>query len=168
MNSLSPIFYQLSPRLREEGPSEAVRKADPKGILASGQLHPGFRNKLERLIERASQNGLQLLVQEGYRSPEAQAKIPAGNTRAKPGYSFHNYGLAADIVFADERGRPSWSERHDWQALGRLGKELGLEWGGDWSRIVDRPHFQYVPSRAIGEIRRLYEEGGMPKVWNAY
>jgi len=168
MNALSPVFYQLAPRIREEGPSEAVRKADPKNILGSGKLHPGFRNKLESLIERASQSGLQILVHQGYRSPEDQSKIPAGNTRAKPGFSFHNYGLAADVVFADERGRPSWGEHHDWKALGRLGKELGLEWGGNWKTIVDRPHFQHVSSREIGEVRRLYQEGGLQKVWNAY
>lgn len=74
-------------------------------------------------------------------------------TRAKPGTSPHNYGLAFDVCFEgadpyldagkkERKGRlhPTWFE------LGQLGESLGLSWGGplgpdddlDW----DAPHFQ--------------------------
>lgn len=167
MNTISSIACAYAPPLREPGVSEAVQKADPKNILVSGQLHPSFRGKLERLIERASAEGLMLHVHEGYRSHEAQAKIPASNTRAKPGFSLHNYGLAADLTFRDEKGRPSWDERHDWKRLGELGKDLGLTWGGDWKRLLDRPHFQHVPNDRLSEIRQLYQEGGLARVWES-
>ena len=165
MNTLSSIAFLKRPEAPDAGPSEAVRKADPKNILGSGQLHPVLRQKLEALIEAADKQGMSLYVQEGYRSSAAQAKIPSANTHARPGFSFHNYGLAADIVFRDGSGRPSWSENHDWKKLGELGRNAGLEWGGDWRSLKDRPHFQYSPHHGIGEVRQLYQEGGLKRVW---
>lgn len=148
---------------------EAVRKADPKDILHSGQLHPELVRRAERLIEKASSQGFNLYVFEGYRSMERQAQLLAGGkgvTNAKPGNSFHNYGLAVDIVFKDAQGRPSWSESHDWQTLGRLGKEEGLVWGGDWKKPVDRSHFQLVPNDQISTVRKLTGEIGIEKMWD--
>jgi peptidoglycan L-alanyl-D-glutamate endopeptidase CwlK len=164
MTTVSSVPFLQVPPLRDTR-SEAVRKADPKNILGSGRLHPVLSRKIEQLIDNAAAQGLDLYVQEGFRSAEAQARIPSANTRAKPGYSFHNFGLAADIVFRGETGGPSWSENHDWKRLGELGKSVGLEWGGDWKSIQDRPHFQYSPHHGIGEIRQLYQEGGLKRVW---
>lgn len=164
MTTVSSVAFLQVPPLRDDR-SEAVRKADPKNILGSGQLHPAFSRKIGELIDKAAAHGLELYVQEGYRSPEAQAKIPSANTRAKPGFSFHNYGLAADIVFRNNTGGPSWDEKHDWKRLGELGRTIGLEWGGDWKSIKDRPHFQYSPHHGIGEIRHFYQEGGLRRVW---
>lgn len=165
MTPLSSIAFTFAPPLREPGVSEAVRQADPKNILGSGRLHPTLRSKVERLIDHAAAQGLPLSITDGYRSFEAQSKIPAANTNAKPGFSFHNYGLAVDIAFRDGKGHPSWSENHDWKRLGELGKNLGLSWGGDWKRRVDRPHFQLVPNDRLSEIRKLYQEGGLTRVW---
>jgi hypothetical protein len=164
MTTVSSVPFLQVPPLRDDR-SEAVRKADPKNILGSGQLHPVVREKIERLIDNAAAQGMDLYVQEGYRSSEAQAKIPSANTRAKPGYSFHNYGLAADIVFRNGTDGPSWDEKHNWKKLGELGKNVGLDWGGDWQHLKDRPHFQYSPHHEIGEIRQLYQEGGLKRVW---
>jgi peptidoglycan L-alanyl-D-glutamate endopeptidase CwlK len=33
--------------------------------------------------------------------------------------------------------------------VGVLGMELGLEWGGNWTSIVDQPHFQLRPAWAV-------------------
>ncbi|MFO1519207.1 MAG: M15 family metallopeptidase [bacterium] len=145
-----------------------IRPADPKNILKSGKLHPELVRRVERLIENAQRNGLNVYVSEGFRSEEQQMKLlhsGRGVTRAKPGYSFHNYGLAVDVVFQDKKGRPSWREEHDWKKLGQLGKEVGLEWGGDWKSLRDRPHFQLVPNGEIGHVRKAYRQGGLQKVW---
>jgi len=140
-------------------------RADPKNVLQSGRLHPTLRSKVERLIQLAEAQGMHLRVVEGYRSFEQQAKISGAYTRAKPGYSFHNYGLAVDLVFRDGKGGPSWSEKHDWKRLGEMGKSLGLSWGGDWKHLVDRPHFQLVPNHRLSEVRQLYQQGGLSRVW---
>lgn len=166
MQSISSVMSLLVPNIPDHR-SDAVRRADPKNILGSGRLHPEFSRRLEQLIERAASEGMDLYVQEGYRSPEAQAKISPSHTNAKPGYSFHNYGLAADIVFRNKTGGPSWAENHDWKRLGELGKSVGLEWGGDWRHLKDRPHFQFSSHQGIGEIRQHFLEGGLKRVWES-
>ena len=47
------------------------------------------------------------------------------------------------------------------------GMDLGLEWGGNWTSIVDQPHFQLRPAWAaaltqremLAELRRRVAEG---------
>lgn len=60
--------------------------------------------------------------------------------------SSHQYGLAVDVVpFA--AGKPRWEiAEADWQRLGRLAREFGLVWGGDWSGFRDRPHVEWPRS----------------------
>ena len=148
--------------------SEAVRRADPKNILRSGHIHPELARRIERLIEDAAGQGMGLYVEEGYRSPERQAQLihdSRGVTHARPGYSFHNYGLAVDITFRNAKGGPSWSESHDWKKLGELGKKQGLFWGGDWKHPVDRTHFQLLPNDQISRVRQLTHEVGLQKMW---
>jgi peptidoglycan L-alanyl-D-glutamate endopeptidase CwlK len=50
--------------------------------------------------------------------------------------------------------------------VGKIGKDLGLEWGGDWKTMKDLPHFQLRPQWAaklkepemIEELRRRREK----------
>ena len=36
------------------------------------------------------------------------------------------------------------NDAEKFKKMGRLGKQVGLEWGGDFKDIVDYPHFQYT------------------------
>ena len=46
-----------------------------------------------------------------------------------------------------------------YKAVGALGEELGLEWGGNWQTLVDQPHFQLRPhwARELTERQMLAE-----------
>ena len=33
--------------------------------------------------------------------------------------------------------------------VGVLGTDLGLDWGGNWTSIVDQPHFQLRPAWSV-------------------
>jgi peptidoglycan L-alanyl-D-glutamate endopeptidase CwlK len=76
----------------------------------------------------------------------AQGRSKPGKvvTWAKPGSSAHNFGLAFDFVPL-RFGKPVWGTKGAdlalWQRCGQLGEQLGLEWGGRWTK-VDMPHFQ--------------------------
>lgn len=97
---------------------------------------------------------------QGSRSPEEQQALKdsgRGVTNAPALLSFHNYGLAFDIVPAAYLNEPDWNPEGDlWPFIGALGKSLGLEWGGDWSD-PDRPHFQ-LTAAPIEELKAYWEK----------
>ena len=76
-------------------------------------------------------------------------------TKAKGGQSYHNYGLAIDIVLIiDKDGNGSYETaswdvktdfdgdgKADWMEIVAIFKRYGWEWGGDW-KFYDAPHFQ--------------------------
>jgi peptidoglycan LD-endopeptidase CwlK len=81
------------------------------------------------------------------------------------GFSNHNFGIAFDIgVF--EAGKYV-EESTKYKAVGVLGSELGLEWGGNWKTIQDEPPFQLRPGWAadlserdmLAELRSRKDSG---------
>lgn len=135
-------------------------------------LEPRFAEKVLALLTMASAAGMQVDAHMGMRTWEKQEAIYAqGRTRpgkivtnAKPGFSWHNYGLAVDVVFK-KGGAWSWSEEHPWAKLGALGKQCGLEWGGDWKTSKDRPHFQFTGGLSIRDALRAYITRKLESVW---
>ncbi len=95
------------------------------------------------------QHGYEMVLVEGYRSPERQNQLAARGqhvTRARAGRSWHQYGLAADSAFMRD-GKLVISERDPWamrgyQLYGQVAKEAGLVWGGDWTSIKDLMHVE--------------------------
>jgi peptidoglycan L-alanyl-D-glutamate endopeptidase CwlK len=98
-------------------------------------------------------------------------------TNAKGGQSYHNYGLAVDIVLLkDTNGdgtfeTASWETNvdfdgdgvADWVEVVRIFKEFGWEWGGDW-KFSDKPHFQKTLGKSIRELQVMAkDEKGYPK-----
>ncbi len=103
--------------------------------------------------------GARLRLAYVYRTPEEQYALFNKRpkvTNAKGWQSIHNYGLAFDIVLLyDNNGdgkfeEASWSmirdfdkdSKADWMEVTNLFKSRGWEWGGDWKRFKDAPHFQ--------------------------
>ena len=127
------------------------------GLLA---VQPLVRRKAEQLIERMFAKGRAVMVYQGYRSEEEQNYLYAQGrsrkgpivTNARGGESLHNYGVAIDVVFL-VNGHPSWDNGHDWNLLGKEGKTLGFEWGGDWKEFPDRPHFQFMGSYTLDDFK---------------
>jgi len=62
-------------------------------------------------------------------------------TYAIGGKSIHNFHKAFDLV--EIKGRSALWTNSNWNTIGSFGKSFGFEWGGDWKRPVDKPHFQY-------------------------
>ncbi len=97
----------------------------------------------------------------------AQGRTRPGRivTNARAGFSNHNFGIAFDIgVF---EGTKYLDESPKYKAVGILGMDLGLEWGGNWKTIVDQPHFQLRPKWAaemkerdmLAELRTRNDSG---------
>ncbi len=101
----------------------------------------------------------------------AQGRTTKGEivTKARAGRSYHNYGLAIDIVLIIDTNKDgtfdtaNWQTNvdfdgdgiADWQEVVTIFKEYGWEWGGDW-RFSDTPHFQKTMGKSIEELLRLY------------
>lgn len=85
-------------------------------------------------------------------------------TKAQAGLSFHNYGMAIDIVLVLDGKEASWDEKtdfdgdhkSDWQEIVTIFKQHGWEWGGDW-KFVDMPHFQKTFGKSVRELLALYD-----------
>lgn len=125
------------------------------------------------LYFKARGNGITVNIISGLRTFEeqdalyAQGRTSPGNivTNARAGHSVHNFGLAFDVgVFEGSRFQ---GESPKYKAVGALGLELGLEWGGNWKTIVDEPHFQLRPTWArkltqrqmLAQLRKRLTEG---------
>ena len=79
-----------------------------------------------------------------YRTPEEQSKLFKQRpkvTNANSWQSIHNYGLAFDIVLIID-GKASWNVGKEWKMIANFFKSKGWEWGGDWIKFKDAPHFQ--------------------------
>lgn len=136
-------------------------------------LYPPFQEKVWQLLADAKVNKLpEVGIFQGYRSwgeqdaLYAQGRTKPGKivTKAKGGQSWHNFGIAVDMVFK-EKGQWSWSAGFPWYKIGALGKKLGLEWGGDWESFQDKPHFQWPTKLTLAQAREFYHKGGLEEVW---
>jgi peptidoglycan L-alanyl-D-glutamate endopeptidase CwlK len=45
-------------------------------------------------------------------------------------------------------GNRYFGDSPKYKAVGVIGMDLGLEWGGSWKTIIDQPHFQLRPEWA--------------------
>ncbi len=139
--------------------------ADERSERNIATLLPQVQPLARTLVESAAAIGIAIKVISGTRTYEEQnALYEQGRTQpgrivtnARGGYSNHNFGVAFDIgVF--EGGR-YLDESPAYKAVGAIGKQLGLDWGGDWKSIQDEPHFELRPSwaREMSESAMLAE-----------
>ncbi|MDD3793830.1 MAG: M15 family metallopeptidase [Candidatus Gracilibacteria bacterium] len=88
-----------------------------------------------------------------------QGRTSPGNivTSVKGGDSYHNYGLAFDIVEIDKNGKVNYD--FDRNKVSKIGKEIGFEWGGDWKKSIDKPHFQKTYGFTTNELKKIVNDG---------
>ena len=112
------------------------------------KLHPWLKYKLSLFLNRCAKDGIYLIITEGFRTVEyqdslyAQGRTKKGKivTNAKGKYyqSQHQWGIAFDIAINDTK---LLYDTATIKKVAKIGKKLGLAWGGDWVSPVDMPHF---------------------------
>ncbi len=121
-----------------------------------------------QLIKRAVAQGINAKVISGSRTYAEQNELYAQGrtkpgqivTKARGGHSWHNFGLAFDIGIFSSDSKIYYGDSASYAMCGQIGKELGLQWGGDWQDFQDEPHFQYNPvGYSLAELRQRTEEG---------
>lgn len=143
-------------------------KAKSKSRLVG--LQPAVLAATIALIERSYARGVPIVITQGLRTIEEQNGLYAQGrskpgvivTNARGGYSFHNFGLAVDFALLLPDGRQvSWDMRRDgdgdrtadWMEVVQEAKALGFEWGGDWIKFKDYPHFQMDFGLSMANLR---------------
>lgn len=139
-------------------------------------LNSKFRAQAEEFLAAAQticqSHGVTLEVISGLRSWEQQAALYAQGrttpgrivTKARPGSSWHNYGLAIDLgifaggVYLDDAD-PKRADRI-YAALGKLAESRGIEWAGNWKRFTETPHFQNRFGMSIAQAKAKLREVG--------
>jgi len=113
--------------------------------------------------------GVSVEIISGLRSWQAQAALYAQGrtkpgpivTNAKPGSSWHNYGLAIDLglfkagKYLDEAS-PAQADKL-YAEIGKIAAKHGIEWGGTWVKFKDTPHFQVTFGKTLAELRAKME-----------
>ena len=122
------------------------------------QLHPRLQEKFKLLQKKCAQKGITIRATECLRTAKEQDALYAKgrtapgpkvtNASGKDAKSMHQWGVAVDIVIdmdTDKDGDVDIRDLYNvklMNVVGKLGQSIGLEWGGSWKSIVDKPHFQ--------------------------
>ena len=141
-----------------------------------GSLNKKALAKLEPFIVQVelmlAPKGVTVEVISGLRSWSAQAALYASGrtkagpivTKAKPGSSWHNYGLAIDLglfkggVYLDEK-KPAEADKL-YAEIGKLAASMGIEWAGTWKTFAETPHFQVTFGLSLAQARERMEANG--------
>ena len=156
------IYAALVPTRHAENatPATAISRVDERSERVIATLLPEVRPIARTLVQKAAANGIEIKVISGHRSYAEQDALYAKGrtapgpkvTNARGGFSNHNFGIAFDIgVFSGSR---YLGVSPKYKAVGVLGQDLGLEWGGNWTSFVDEPHFQMRPTWAARMTER--------------
>ena len=129
-------------------------------------LAPFFAHKLRIAIAECQDLGYKIELFEGYRSPERQDHLYAqGRTRdgkvitnAKGWQSWHQYGLAGDLV-GKVNGRWDWSI--DYDKITEVMKRHSFE-----SLKFERAHFQITGGLSIRRAAAIAQERGLIALWS--
>jgi peptidoglycan LD-endopeptidase CwlK len=149
---------------------------------AHNKAKPSAKNRLRTFDSRSEANILTLVPKAQVAARKflaavidtgIDAKIISGNrtwaeqdalfakrpqvTKARGGYSNHNFGIAWDIgIFKNSAYLP---DSPLYAKAGEIGRKQGLEWGGDWKSFKDEPHFNLKTGLTIAQLRSAFLNG---------
>ncbi|MDQ0192531.1 M15 family metallopeptidase [Paenibacillus wynnii] len=133
-------------------------------------LNPALMAYTKELIQQCYFKDVPIIITQGLRTIAEQNALYAQGrskpgpivTYARGGTSYHNYGLAVDFALLLPDGNTvSWNmsrdldqdRKADWQEVVTVAKQLGFEWGGDWTSFKDNSHLQITFGLTINLLR---------------
>lgn len=126
-----------------------------------------FQNFLMEAKMIAEELGCEYIGISGHRTWEEQDRLFTQRpvvTRAAGGYSNHNFGIAMDFgvfrgkTYLDDSNPSLASKVH--RAVAKIANRHGLEWGGDWTKFRDEPHFEIETGLTMAQKRNVYKKRG--------
>lgn len=130
-------------------------------------LQPRVQELAGELVEKCKNQGLDIMITDTVRTKSEQnALYEIGRTKpgsivtnAKYPQSNHCWGIAFDFCRNDGKGAYNDSDGF-FSKVGKVGKSIGLAWGGNFKSILDKPHFEYG---GFGHWRSLLSVYGTPE-----
>lgn len=155
-----------------KAPATSVTQTNPATTILrdTSVLHPVVRDAVTRTVTDLQSEGFTFEVFEAYRLPQRQAylfgqgrsRAGAIVTQARPWESYHQYGLAVDIVLK-VAGKWSWDASAEyiqaWERLHEIGESYGLE-----TLKFERPHLQ-LANFHISDLKAGKLPGGGDAAW---
>lgn len=157
------------------------------------KLYPPFARIITEKFEPALRvKGIPAYEFEALRSWEqqeiyyAQGRTTPGPiiTNARPGDSYHQYGIAEDWVMKTMLDGPkpsltwSWDIKvdrnkdgfNDWKQMADIAVACGLDAAYYWKTSPECPHVQMHLNHMLklSELKELYRLGGLPRVWETF
>lgn len=119
------------------------------------KLNPLVQILARAFVEECKKQGYNVQITDCVRSKDEQNSLPPSVTQVKYPYSFHNWGVAFDIC-QGVKGDAYPTDPKWWKNVGAIGERFGFEWGGRWTKFIDRPHFQLNAYGNCGEMVKKY------------
>lgn len=129
------------------------------------KLLPTVREAAKKALAELDKAGVKYLITCTYRTREEQAALYAQGrttpgkkvTNAKPGQSFHEYGVALDI-YPVVNGKIDFAGSHlaIWKQIAAAFKKYGFEWAYEWKTFKEMPHFQMTKGNPLS----YFQKGG--------
>jgi beta-N-acetylglucosaminidase len=120
------------------------------GVRDTTALHPRLQAQITALKAACEKESLKISITECFRSVKYQDDLYAKgrttegkivtNAQGSSYSSQHQWGVAFDFCRND--GQNAYKDDDGFfTKVGKVGKSIGLGWGGDWTSPVDKPHF---------------------------
>ena len=139
-------------------------------------LHPAIRKKVQIILDQLHQENIPFEVFEAFRTPERQAILFAQGrttpgdkvTWVGPWKSFHQYGLAVDMVLKID-GDWSWDDKGPraafWSRMQDIAKQQGLTaLFNRKGRLIELPHIQ-LAGLSMDQLYAGQYPAGSDSVW---
>ena len=133
------------------------------------KLYPPFQKMAENFLQYCWNKELNVHLSQGLRTWEEQNELlEKCVSRAIGGMSYHNYGIAFDIVFDNNKEKDGVQDPYvgNWELAANIGHRCGLKPGFFWTSFQDKPHYQANIETGIAYLRNTFVKGGMVAVWD--
>ena len=130
-------------------------------------LHPRLIEKISLLKAECEKAGLRIGIGECLRTKGEQDALYAKgrtasgsivtNAKGSTYSSMHQWGVAFDFFRNDGKGL---YENKDgfFDKVGKIGKRIGLMWGGEFKSLADKPHFQLPDwGSSVTKLKKQYK-----------
>ncbi len=128
---------------------------------ALDDLHPEFRPLADAFLARCVEAKIPVLIFSTGRNQKEQNRLrEEGKSTVKR--SLHQDGLAMDVVVIDTYDRNGgmsleWKRVDEYALIGAIAEDLGLVWGGNWTKLNDPYHVEHPEGWQIAAAMRAVE-----------